>query len=215
MGDEAQAQQPAPKPVFTGITGNFNTLEELSTYTKSLEKKMFEANLQNEAKPTYQQIDANPIAPTAKQPLGTKLSELVFQDPERAFALHEEQVLEKVRAVTQQEKNKEIFWKGFYDEHPDLKDVDDIVKSTVAYKKAEFGPLPVPIFKEKVAQEVRRMLNKVKDQYQSSTQEVKSKAANFLGTSGGPGVQAPEPVVQAPKNFVEELLEMKNKRRKK
>lgn len=198
------------KVLFEGVGGKFHTPEELIEYTKTVEAKLAEKTA---AAPKVEPT-ASHLAPTVRVPVEkTKLEqigELIFQDPEKALQLHEEVILEKIDERDANKAKERQWWDEFYDENPDLKALERVVKSVVRDNWEEVSRLDLRAAKVRVAQESRKVVDLVKSQLGVKTTELDSRPATQFGATVGSRQPLPP---ETPKrlSFTEQIQKIRKK----
>jgi hypothetical protein len=132
-------------PIYLGGK-KFNNVEELAIYTQKLE-------MTSQAQPAQVQATTKAVANTDKP-----ISELIFEDPERALALHEERVIQKLKAEETRVKGEQQFWTDFYSKNNDLNGESDLVDFVVQKHMGELGHLHPDQAAEKIAEYSRKAL---------------------------------------------------------
>lgn len=61
----------------------------------------------------------------------TPIHQLLFEDPEAAIQLLEENITNKLTGAYQQQRAQDLFWSDFYGENPDLKGEDTLVQGVL------------------------------------------------------------------------------------
>lgn len=152
-------------------------------------------------------------APRVGNPRVESEEELLLNNP-KAFV---ERVKNEVRQETldreAKERNAKKFWDGFYQENPDLKDVDWHVQSVVAEKLPEWHTLPEQEGKKKLADEARRRIDLLKNKAGMKKEEITSTTASTFSSSGSPAPSVPAQE-KAPSTFIDEFKEMRKSRQK-
>ena len=130
-------------PIYLGGK-KFNNVEELAIYTQKLEM-------------TAKQEQA-PVQVKAPTVTDKPISELIFEDPEKALALHEERVIQKLKAEETRAKGEQQFWTDFYNKNNDLNGESDLVDFVVQKHMGELGHLHPDQAAEKIAEYSRKAL---------------------------------------------------------
>ena len=115
----------------------------------------YEEERQKWSRPAPQAPQA-PVAPKAEADPLDGLDEELFRDPKSAVRKITGAVETKLRTEYQQEKAREVFWRDFFQENPDLRDVSGLVDSVVAAHAAEIGPLPITAARKRIAELTRK-----------------------------------------------------------
>jgi hypothetical protein len=206
---------PKKEPLYKGFSGEINTPQELVDYAKTLEARLVEANLRQPPsvnQPTFGGSETQPAStPTIKE---EDPALLIYTDPKKAMDLHERKILEKIEQKKNQEAAQKKFFEDLYEESPDLRSVEPIVKSTLAAKWNEIAPMSFPDARKFLAKESRKMVDLVKSQHGVKTTELESRPAVNLGASGQPAPRIPVSKEEAPKSLIDDLKDLRAKRRK-
>lgn len=194
--EEAQPQQ---APIYLGGK-KFNSVEELADYTAKLEATK------------YQQQVAPVAAPVSHQGADKPLSELIFEDPERALKIHEERVIQKLKAEEQARKTEQDFWAGFYKKNKDLESESDLVQFVVQKHMPELAHLHHEQAAEKIAEYSRKTILRFKGQ-QETNKALPAGAARTgpASTQSAPTITESRP---APVDFVSQLKKIQKGRNK-
>lgn len=154
---------------------------------------------------------------TAQAPIARNLNddELLLDSPSK----YREKVISDVRhemaTYDAQKRARETLFNEFYQENPDLKDVDWHVQSVLGEKVVEWKDLSIPDAKKKLAEESRRRIDLLRSKTGVKKEELSSTTASALPSSGDPSPFNMES--NAPKsatNFVQEITEWRNKRKR-
>lgn len=185
-------------PIYLGGK-KFNNVEELAIYTQKLEMEKTTA-------------PAEPVAATKKAAAADKpISELLFEDPEKALELHEQRVIQKLKAEEARVKSEQSFWTDFYSKNKDLETENDLVQFVVQKHMGELGHLHPDQAAEKIAEYSRRTLSRYRGA-QETTQALPSGVAKT-----GPASTQSAPVVTesraAPVDFVSQLKKIQRSRK--
>jgi hypothetical protein len=181
-------------PIYLGGK-KFNSVEELAEYTQQLEATKYTAPVQQQ------------------QPVATEkpLSELLFEDPEKALQVHEQRVIQKLKAQEEQKNRETQFWSTFYSENKDLSDHQDVVNFAMNKHWDELSRLHPEQAQKKIADYTRKTILKFKGG-QETTKELPSGAAKAgpSNTQSAPAVTESRP---AAVDFVSQLRKIQSKRR--
>ena len=182
-------------PIYLGGK-KFNSVEELAEYTQQLEASKYTQPVQQ-----VQQTAG------AEKPL----SELLFEDPEKALQVHEQRVIQKLKAEEAQRNNERKFWDTFYSDNKDLSEHQDIVQFAMNKHWDELARLHPDQAQKKIADYTRKTILKFKGG-QETTKELPSGVAK-----AGPSNTQSAPTVTesraAAVDFVSQLRKIQNKRR--
>ena len=199
--EEVKAEAPkkeepkTEKPIYLGGK-KFNTVEELAIYTQRLE--------QEKQATTH-------VAPTAPQSKEKPISELLFEDPEKALAMHEQKVIQKLKAEENQRRQEQEFWSKFYSENKDLEDNSDIVQFTLNKNWNEFETLHPDQASQKLAEYSRKTMSRFR-----GTQETRNALPSGQAKAGPASTQSAPVVTEsrpAPVDFVSQLKKIQKGRK--
>lgn len=208
MTMEPSTEQPSALPAAAPaqpqriIVGNkvFNTTEEALAYADGF------AQSQQKTQTSMTPQAAPVVDPTVKKRLG----QLVFEDPDQAFELVQEQTLQKFRAEQRVVDENKRFWDDFYLNYSDLKGSEVLVDAVLSRAQSR-GEMNVPMDQASgiLAAKVRQEVSKIRN-VPSGGQALPSNPAMVAGSSGAsiPKTQTQAPV---PTNFVNELRGMRKK----
>lgn len=188
-------QQPTETPIYLGGK-KFSNVDELARYTAELEKER--------ATPAYQQ--ATPATTQEK-----KVSELLFEDPDKALQIHEERIIAKLRAQEEAKRQEDQLWQDFYSKNKDLDSERDVVQFALTKHWNELKGLHPDQATEKLAEITRNTLLRFK-KTSGTKQELPSGKAKVgpSGTTSAPRIQEKQ---AAPVDFVTQLKKIQNKRK--
>lgn len=202
--ESAQApaeQAPQAQPIYLGGK-KFSSVEELAQYTSQLEQERVRMQY---AGATYTQPQQ------AAAPAEKPISELIFEDPEKALELHEQRVIQKLRAQEQAKQSEAQLWSKFYSDNQDLSDDKEIVEFTLSKNWDLLKGLHPDQATEKLAELTRKTLSKYRPGSEKK-QELPSGVAKV-----GPSATQSAPVIPeksaAPVDFVTQLKKIQKRRR--
>lgn len=183
-------------PIYLGGK-KFNSVEELAEYTQQLEASKYTQPTQ-----AYQPQPASTEKP---------LSELIFEDPEKALQLHEQRVIQKLKAEEDQKSRERNFWDSFYKENKDLSDQQEVVQFAMNKHWDELSRLHPEQAQKKIADYTRKTILKFKGTSET-TKELPSGVAKAgpSNTQSAPTVTESRP---AAVDFVTQLRKIQSKRR--
>ncbi len=143
--------EPEKAPVYTGLGGDLGTQEELIAYTRTLEKDKFDRKLaESKAEPVPAETPAVAESETATH---------WYTDPDKAERSVINKAKKELRAELDEQKQKETDEKNFYtelyEENPDLKPMERLVKSVINEKWDTIKVLHASESKKFIAKEVR------------------------------------------------------------
>lgn len=204
------------KALYTGLTGDLKTLEDLKKYASQLETMVVAKREHTIAQaPTFlpaQLPKATLVAPTES------FEDLIYSNPTKAKQVLESEIMQKLDMQQQQKARQENFWQNFYVQNSDLKELKHIVQSVFKRDNAEIVD-PRSKFRsdeelgQHLAKEARSIIGLVREKSGTETR-LDSNPAVTMSSSGGEQVPAPRSVPGQPLNFTDQLAAMKNKRRK-
>lgn len=175
----------------------FNSVEELAKYTESLELE----------RATSQRSPA-PEQPATQQ---KKVSDLLFEDPEKALLLHEQQIIERMRAEEHSRNSEKQWWDSFYSKNKDLSEDQDVVQFTVNNHWNELKSMHPEQAAEKLADYTRKTLVRFR-KTEGKKEELPSGQAK---AASGSSLSAPkiQETKAAPVDFVTQLKKIQSKRK--
>jgi hypothetical protein len=189
-----------PQPIYLGGK-KFSNIDELAAYTSQLEQEKVRAQY---AGATYAQ-------PAAQQQVEKPISELIFEDPEKALELHEQRVIQKLKAQEQAKQNETQLWNKFYSDNQDLADDKELVEFTLSKNWDSLKALHPDQAIVKLAELTRKTVSKYRPSNEKK-QELQSGVART-----GPTATQSAPVIQekavAPVDFVTQLKKIQKRRR--
>lgn len=184
----------------------FNTPEELHAYTSGLEEEL--------VKKAFQQNNPPPApAPVKIASWEEEAAETMFTDPVGTLKKVKDRMTQEIRAEDDKKSAAKAFWDKFNQDNPDLHNAQRIVNlvSKELAKDPEFGKLPAAQVSKRLADEVRMTIKDISRGGETET-VVNGKAAPMLSGSN-PTPKAPGSPVK-PKTFIDQIKEMKAKKRK-
>lgn len=196
---EAVETKKEAAPIYLGGK-KFNNVEELAAYTSKLEQE------------SLSRVYATPAQETlATQAKEKPISELIFEDPEKALQIHEKRVIQKLKAEEENKRKETEFWGNFYKENKDLQEESDLVQFTLNKHWSELSTLHPDQASQKIADYTRKTLLRYRGQ-QENKQELPSGKAKV-----GPSSTATAPAVTesraAPVDFVSQLKKIQRSRK--
>lgn len=182
-----------PKAIYLG-NKKFNNIEELANYTSQLERER--------AAPVEQQQPAQ----KAK-----KVSELIFEDPDAALQLHEQQIIQKIRAQDEAKNAEKAYWDNFYSKNKDLNEDKDLVEFALGKHWNELRSLHPDQAMEKLAEYTRKTVVRFRKTESKKEELPSGQAKAGLGTSyTAPAIPEKK---GAPVDFVSQLKKIHSKRK--
>lgn len=173
--------------------------------------------------PTYgaQTDPAAKPAPKANEMLGNPAiqktpayEDLLLNNTPKFVETIKQEVRQELTDAENRKRTMEKFYDELYEENPDLKDYSDHVQSTLTGKLNEWSEKPLNEAKILLAQESRKLIDRVKQNLGVKTEEVKGDRATTLPASGEQPSQSLKPAPQKVSNFFEEAQALKRKRQK-
>lgn len=194
---EEQKQEPAKaaeesKAIYLG-NKKFNSVEELAAYTSQLER--------DRSAPVEQ-----PVVQKSK-----KISELIFEDPDKALELHEQQIIQKLKAQEQAKNAEKQYWDDFYTKNKDLNEDKDLVEFALGKHWNELKTLHPDQAMQKLAEYTRNTVVRFRKTETQKQEMPAGQAKAGLGTSYA-APQIPEKKA-APVDFVSQLKKIQTKRK--
>ena len=191
---DATQEKATETPIYLGGK-KFSNVDELARYTAQLEQERSYA-------PVQQQQPA---------PQGRKASEVLFEDPDQAFQIHEQQIIAKIRAADEAKRQEEKLWSDFYSKNKDLDSERDVVQFALNKHWDELRGLHPDQATEKLAELSRNTIVRFK-KTTGSKQDLPSGKAKV-----GPSATQAAPRIQekqaAPVDFVTQLKKIQSKRK--
>lgn len=212
---ENQQETPAGDPVYSSSAGDFKTVEELTEYTKSLEKKQLtaaqaeqELDARNEASRVLREELKDP-----KKEEPSEIDDLMYTNaPEYRRRLKDE-----VKAEIKDEQvigeARRDFWDEFYSENTDLQPYRRVVKFIERDCASEFKDLSLKQAKVLVAERTREFIQGVRKKQNVTTTELETTNTQTLNSSGE-RVPTQPPKEEKALNFVEQMKQLRAKRQK-
>lgn len=200
-------------PVYKTFVGELKTQEELSSYIKNLEEMVVQAKAHpgQATAPTAEVLPPKPVQ-TAKD----RFSELIFSNPDQAFDIVRQDVLQEVNKNINAKQQEEIFWEEFYTNNEDLKNNKPLIDYIVRAKWEEIKKLPnKKATNDFLVKEASQIIDPIKKQYSGVETKLDSGAATVFGASGE-SFTPPNPSGQVgPQSLTAQLLSMNARRKKK
>lgn len=186
-------------PIYLGGK-KFNNVDELAAYTSKLEQE----NLSR----VYATPSQEALANNTKE---KSISELIFEDPEKALQIHEKRVIQKLKAEEETKRKETEFWGSFYKENKDLQEESDLVQFTLNKHWSELSTLHPDQAAQKIADYTRKTLLRYRGTAENK-QELPSGKAKV-----GPSSTSSAPTVTesraAPVDFVSQLKKIQRSRK--
>lgn len=192
------------KALYTGLTGELKTPEELAAYTKQVEEMLVQSRANQPA--------PNPVTPVpaaAPQDAKTRFAEVLFSKPEDAFEIAVSEATRRIDEKKAAADSIQAFWKRFYDENPDLKRLDNVVQSVRMAKANELHALKSETeVKSFLSTETRKLVDNIKRESSVKETVLPSGGAPALGGSREP-VATPPAAPAKPLNFTDQIRQLK------
>lgn len=201
----ASAQPPAAQPTQTPIIiGDrvFTDQAEALRFANDIavERQRYLAQNQNPA-PQPAPVKNNKIP----------LHQLLFEDPQAAIQELRSDLKQELRNEQSQAENVKNTWAGFYEEHKDLKGLEDAVELQRMKHWDRIQRLPVDQGLKFLAIEARSYISKIRGTANPG-ERVTSGSANVAGATGTPAPRV-EIQAQGPSTFMDELKDFRNSKR--
>jgi len=189
-----QAEAKEPTPIYLG-NKKFSNVDELAEYTMKLEQS-------RQAAPEQQEPE---------QVQGKKVSELLFEDPEKALEIHEQKILKRIKEEEAARNSEVAFWNKFYSDNKDLSDERDVVDFVLNKNWGDLRTMHPDKAGEKLADYTRKALMRFK-KTSSEKQELPSGKAKTgpVNTQSAPKIEQKQ---DAPIDFVSQLKKIQSKRK--
>lgn len=152
-------------------------------------------------------------SPLNNPPITEDAENLLLSDPKKFVQLVENKVEQKMQRASQQKANIDNFWNDFYQDNSDLKEVKWHVESVLREKLLEWNDKPTNDAKKLLAEEARRRIDLLRRNSGVKVETLQTEKATTLPASGEPAMRASEPAPQAPISFVEEMQQLRAKKR--
>ena len=210
MGGPADAQvveaseSAAEKPLYSGIGGDFKSVDELKQYTQNLETLLVNKKPEASSPAARSFIPAPNQAPA---PVQTKDSfeETIYSDPLKAKEILKHEIRKEMETQRDAERRQERFWQGFYSKNGDLKGMEHIVQSVFSRDHQSIVRLPDDrAVEEHLVREARQIVNEVKKTIGVTETRLQSAPAVAVGSSGSGFVPSAGKEIR-PQNFLEQL----------
>lgn len=180
------------KPVYLGDK-KFNSVDELIKYTNELEK-------------VAKAVSSPEPAQKAKKP-----SELLYEDPDKAFEAYGQEIIQKIKSEEAAKKAEQDLWDSFYSKNKDLSEDKDLVDFALTKNWNELKSLHPDLAMEKLAEYTRKAIVRFR-KTSGQKQELPSGQAK-----AGPGTSYSAPQIKekrdAPIDFVTQLKKIQSKRK--
>lgn len=189
---DAQAQE-KESPIYLGAK-KFNSVDELARYTAELEAQ--------KAVPQWQQ---------PMQEVEKPISELLFENPEKALELHEQRVIQKLKAEEAKKKQEQDLWERFYSKNKDLAEDKELVEYVLGKNWDGLRQLHPDQAMEKLADYARGTMSRFR-----KTPEKNQELPSGQAKVGPSSTQHTAPITEkkaAPVDFVSQLRKIQKSRR--
>jgi len=176
----------------------FNSQAEALAFADSQIRSQPVVTAQPAAQPTTQ-TDVNPAG-------------IIFEDPEAALRLHGEQIEKRIEEKYNKAEATKNTWNKFYTENKDLQGMEDFVELAKAKKWNNIKDLPIQESLAILAKDARAMIAKVRSG-SGPGERLNPNGATTANPSRAPAPTATTQVT-AQKSFVDEIKEMRAKKKK-
>lgn len=189
-----QKEESKHAPIYLGAK-KFETVDELARYTSELEQQKNQVSYQ----PVVQQSQEKPI------------SELLFENPEKALELHEQRVIQKLKAEENKKQQEIDLWNRFYSNNKDLSEEREVVEFVLGKNWESLRHLHPDQAMEKLAEHSRGALARFRKAPEKN-QELPSGQAKAGPTSARTVPTISEKKAE-PVDFVSQLRKIQSKRK--
>lgn len=204
------------KSLYTGLTGDLKTVDDLKRYTSHLETMVAARAPAPQTNPSSFLVQ--PILPQPILNTQESFEDLIYSNPTKAKEILKAEIRQEYEKQRKIEADQGEFWGTFYNQNADLKDLKHIVQSVFERDNAKIGNVQrFPTNKEvseHLAKEARSIVNLVKEKSGLSETRLDSAPAVTVSSSGGEQFSRPAATPGQPISFIEQLTAAKNKRRK-
>lgn len=215
-GHVTGAPPAATEPIHRGFSGDISDTEALKKYAKQLEDMVTARMGGQPPAPTQPQPTPFQAAAPAQSAAKDKFSELIFAKPDEAFEVAVGEAERRIEAKRDGERQRENFWKTFYQSNQDLSRMEPVVQSVLTNHRAHVATLRTEKeVSDFLSSEARKVVDYVKKETGYTETRLPSQSVASLG---GSREAVPPPPNQAPKmplSLVEQLAQAKAKRAKK
>lgn len=187
--------------------------KELADYARKLEEQIVQRTLQDSTRQGTQYVET--VAqnePTATKTWEDEVEEIFYTNPKEAIAKMRQGIMGEVKKVNNEVDREKKFWKEFYSENPDLKNIERVVSLVVKEKAAEIRPLSIAKAKEFLASESRKLATLVRGTTGTTREDLPSGSAVVV-SPGSKHTPAGGVKPAQPKNFVDQVRQL-NRRNK-
>lgn len=212
---EAPAAAAVAPAIYKGLQKDFSTLEELSEYTRSLERQTLEqqGRLSGMAAVPSTQAPA-PLAAAAGLDY-KKLGEEFILSPETAV----EKIIGHVRSSVMGDVNQQVgrteFYRAFYEVNEDLVGCEDLVEASVAKNSRAWANIPQVEAAKLLAHDVRQRAEKIRGGAMApGATALPSRAPHALPSGGNPAPRSAAPAPAPKLTFAEQLKAAQAKHKK-
>lgn len=160
--------------------------------------------------PAFNTLLGSPVTPI---PANEDPENLLLTNPKKFVELVETKVEQRMQRAGQQKASLDNFWEGFYQDNSDLKEVKWHVESVLREKLLEWNEKPTNEAKKLLAEEARRRIDLLRKNSGVKVETIQSEKASTLPASGEPMANPPAPAPKAPMSFVEEMQQLRAKKR--
>lgn len=217
----AEKTEEAPKPestkaLYTGLTGDLNSIDDVINYTKNLEslmvaRKASEASIAGTEPLAFKQANTVPVDDNKSE----TFEELIYTNPGKAKeVLKREWDIELERRKSVNDRQTQ-FWGEFYSKNSDLKDFEHIVQSVFKRDSAEISNgqrFPTNEAVEKhLAKEARSIVGLVKSKIGSTETRVESRQAVTI-SGGGTGIAPSAAPTSGPISFIDQVSKLRRRK---
>lgn len=194
--EESREPSVQASPIYLGGK-KFNSVDELAKYTSELEAQ--------KAQPQW-------AAPQAgAQEVERPISELLFENPEKALELHEQRVIQKLKAEEAKKQQEQQLWAKFYSSNKDLAEEKELVEYVLGRNWESLKTLHPDQAMEKLADYSRTTMSRFR-----KTPEKNSELPSGQAKAGPTSTRTAGPIIEkqaAPVDFVTQLKKIQSKRK--
>lgn len=209
--EETSEPEVSTEPLYKGITGHLNSVEDLKSYTQNLEQmfvqqkaQLNQMNLPSAAQQTLQAPAAQAV--TSNEP---EFEELLYSNPKAAKELLKKEIRAERDNERAAENTKQKFWTDFYSKNDDLKNEKRLVDYYVKGQWDSLKDVPLDQASQIIAKGTREVLADIRKRHGVTEKELPKGGAVNFGASGEPAPRGATEKAPSKQSLTDQLKAMR------
>lgn len=201
------------EPIYRGLTGELRTPEELAEYTKNLETKLIESQMQKDNQDKKTENDTTLSNLDTKTPVNLDMTpeetDKIYEDPQGFVKDLTNKIMSNIEENNQKSQRKAQFWSEFYEKNPDLQNHREAVELITQGQLASIANVPLSEARDIIANKSRAFIDKTRKAATGQRETMENSSTTTFSSSGtGEKATKQQPVR---KSFAEQMKEFQRK----